>query len=71
MFKPFDKTFYVSRSYAWNKIKKLFVNKMDLVIEEFEKQIPTADLPHLPNVENVNYENMKRRLHTTAERFDG
>ena len=44
---------------------------MDLVIDDFEEQIPTADLPHLPNVENVNFENMKRRLHSTIDRFDG
>ena len=57
--------------YAWNKIKKLFVKKMDMVIDEFEKQIPMADLPQLPNVENVNFENRKRRLHNTVDRFDG
>ena len=44
---------------------------MDLVIDEFEKQIPTADLPQLPNVENVKFDQMKLRLHKTVDRFDG
>ncbi len=58
-------------SLPWSKIKTLFVTKMDAVIHEFREQSPMDDLPICPNVENVKFEEMKKRLHRCVERFLG
>ncbi|XP_002732531.1 uncharacterized protein LOC100373462 [Saccoglossus kowalevskii] len=55
--------------FPWSKVKKLFICKLELAIEEFVDCNPNEEIPVLPNVENVEFEEMKIRLMTALETF--
>lgn len=57
--------------FPWNKLKKLFLTKVDNVMSQFKKDSPTDLLQTAPNVEQVKYEDMRKRILTLMEEFQG
>ncbi|CAD5124934.1 DgyrCDS13179 [Dimorphilus gyrociliatus] len=66
---------YIARSgctiFSWKKLKCLFVRKLTDVIVDFHNESPTDHMRSYPNVENVNFEEMKSRILDAIEQFNG
>jgi hypothetical protein len=60
-----------SNWFPWDKLKKLFVTKMDMVMTQFTKDSPTDLVQSTPNVESVKYEDMRKRILALMEDFQG
>ncbi|XP_070559110.1 serine/threonine-protein phosphatase 4 regulatory subunit 2-B-like [Ptychodera flava] len=56
--------------FPWSKLKKLFICKLEHAIQEFVDSNPNEEIPILPNVENVEYEEMRQRLFRALEMFN-
>jgi hypothetical protein len=57
--------------FPWDKLKKLFVTKVDMVMTQFTKDSPTDLVQSTPNVESVKYEDMRKRILALMEDFQG
>ncbi|XP_014239017.1 serine/threonine-protein phosphatase 4 regulatory subunit 2 [Trichogramma pretiosum] len=55
--------------YQWSLVKALFREKLVKVMSEFQENCPTLDLAPCPNVEQFNYDIMKRTLIERLESF--
>lgn len=55
--------------YQWSLIKALFREKLMRVMTEFYESCPTPDLTACPNVEQFNYDIMKKNLLDKMESF--
>ncbi len=58
-------------SFPWDKVKPLFLQKMDQVMKEFQEQVPMEDMQSCPNVENVEFDDMRKQLLEAVEGFTG
>ncbi|XP_071960490.1 uncharacterized protein [Antedon mediterranea] len=54
--------------YPWKKLKPLFICKLEIVIQEYVKN-KKEDVPIAPNVENVDFDDMRQRLVKTINTF--
>lgn len=52
-------------------MKPLFVKKLDEVMQQFETETHMDSLPLSPNVENVKFDAMRRRILEAIDRFHG
>ena len=53
------------------KLKKLVLKKVELSMKEFNEQSPMDALAPLPNVENVNFCVLSKRILDRLEEFTG
>ncbi|XP_041458763.1 serine/threonine-protein phosphatase 4 regulatory subunit 2-A-like [Lytechinus variegatus] len=56
--------------FPWFKLKPLIVMKLENVIEEYIEYNPHEEVPILPNVENVRFDDMRERLLKALESFN-
>ncbi|XP_078677857.1 uncharacterized protein LOC144914164 isoform X1 [Branchiostoma floridae x Branchiostoma belcheri] len=57
--------------YPWNRLKPVFLLKLEKVMQEFNDEAPKVDGPPTPNVENLSYEEMRERVVSIIESFTG
>ncbi|XP_066284966.1 serine/threonine-protein phosphatase 4 regulatory subunit 2-B-like isoform X1 [Branchiostoma lanceolatum] len=57
--------------YPWNRLKPVFLLKLEKVMQEFNEEAPKVDGPPTPNVENLSYEEMRERVVSIIESFTG
>ncbi|OWF35316.1 serine/threonine-protein phosphatase 4 regulatory subunit 2-A-like [Mizuhopecten yessoensis] len=57
--------------FPWQQLKILFIHKLDSVITQFNQDFPADHLQNCPNVENVKFEEMKKRVVCSLEEFQG
>ena len=57
--------------FPWNKLKPLMMKKVDLAMREFQDATSMDKLAPLPNVENVDYECLSRRVLERLDDFTG
>ncbi|XP_064633446.1 serine/threonine-protein phosphatase 4 regulatory subunit 2-like [Lineus longissimus] len=57
--------------FPWSKLKPLFIKKLDKTMCKFFEEVPTDSLPPYPNVENVKFEDMRKRILQSVEVFTG
>ena len=55
---------------TWEKVQRVFIQKMKLVVDEFYENHPYKDGKINPNFENDPYNEMKERLIQLAEKFE-
>ncbi|XP_072181789.1 uncharacterized protein [Diadema setosum] len=56
--------------FPWFKLKPLIVMKLENVIEEYIEYNPHEEVPILPNVENVRFDDMRERLLKALDSFN-
>ena len=56
--------------FPWHQLKPLIVMKLENVIEEYIEFNPHEEVPILPNVENVRFDDMRERLLRALESFN-
>ncbi|VDH95795.1 serine/threonine-protein phosphatase 4 regulatory subunit 2 [Mytilus galloprovincialis] len=57
--------------FPWHQLKKLFVSKVDLVMTQFKETSPTDLLQTTPNIEPVKYDEMRKRILSLMDEFQG
>ncbi|CAC5420111.1 PPP4R2 [Mytilus coruscus] len=57
--------------FPWHQLKKLFVAKVDLVMTQFKETSPTDLLQTTPNIEPVKYDEMRKRILSLMDEFQG
>ena len=66
---------YVAKSgnalFAWAKVKPLFRRKLEIIIQEFQENSPTENLPLQPNVDVFKFDQMKERIFEQLESYTG
>lgn len=55
---------------AWDKVRKIFMRKLQLVLEEFYRVCPYSPGKINPNATNDDFDEMKQRLLQLTEEFD-
>ncbi|XP_013396410.1 serine/threonine-protein phosphatase 4 regulatory subunit 2-A isoform X2 [Lingula anatina] len=65
------KTSHSCIQVPWPKLKTLLVKKLDKSMDDFFASCPTDELTPLPNVENIQYSEIKQRVLNRLKRFDG
>ncbi len=56
--------------FPWSKLKPLVVTKLENVIQEYIQTNPCEEVPMLPNVENVKFDDMRERLMRSLNAFN-
>ncbi|XP_022101242.1 serine/threonine-protein phosphatase 4 regulatory subunit 2-A-like isoform X2 [Acanthaster planci] len=56
--------------FPWSKLKPLVVTKLENVIQEYIQSNPCEEVPVLPNVENVKFDDMRERLLRALHAFN-
>ncbi|XP_038047767.1 serine/threonine-protein phosphatase 4 regulatory subunit 2-A-like [Patiria miniata] len=56
--------------FPWSKLKPLVVTKLENVIQEYIQSNPCEEVPMLPNVENVKFDDMRERLLRALNAFN-
>ncbi|XP_063444903.1 serine/threonine-protein phosphatase 4 regulatory subunit 2-A-like [Mytilus trossulus] len=57
--------------FPWHQLKKLFVAKVDIVMTQFKETSPTDLLQTTPNIEPVKYDEMRKRILSLMDEFQG
>jgi len=60
-----------STHFPWNKIKRLFRDKLEQVFNEFFEASPIDEIPPTPNVDIFNFANVKDKVFEQLESFAG
>ncbi|XP_057686128.1 serine/threonine-protein phosphatase 4 regulatory subunit 2-like isoform X2 [Corythoichthys intestinalis] len=55
----------------WSQFKSYFMFKMEKVIDDFHSSTPEQRSPHNPNVEQVSFEEMKKRILKIVDSLNG
>ena len=48
--------------FPWNKLKPLVISKLENVIQDYVESNPDETMEVLPNVENIEFKDMRERL---------
>jgi serine/threonine-protein phosphatase 4 regulatory subunit 2 len=57
--------------FPWSKVKPLLLYKLDIVLKEFQERAPLIHPTHCPNVDDVKFEEMHKRLILALDQFTG
>jgi len=57
--------------FSWCNIKPLLRHKLDIVMKEFQERAPVDCQTPCPNVDNVKFEDMHKRLLNALDQFTG
>jgi len=57
--------------FPWCNIKPLLHHKLDVVMREFQERAPVDCQTLCPNVDNVKFEEMHKRLLSALDQFTG
>lgn len=60
----------IHNRFQWQQLKNLFVQKLQQVMEQFNKEEPCERLTPCPNVENANFDDMQRRILDAMQKFN-
>jgi len=56
--------------FQWQQLKTLFVQKLEQVMNLFNKEIPFEHITPRPNVENAKFGDMQKRIIDAMQRFN-
>ena len=68
----YDEIMYICIDrFPWCNIKPLLHHKLDVVMKEFQERAPVDCQTLCPNVDNVKFEDMHKRLLSALDQFTG
>lgn len=63
--------FLISFRIPWSHFKTYFMFKLEKVMDDFHASTPEQRGPHNPNVEDVPFEEMKKRILKIVDGYSG
>lgn len=64
-------TFLMSSRISWSEFKLYFMFKLEKVMNDFHASTPEQRGPHNSNVEDVPFEEMKKRILKIVDGYNG